>query len=960
AFHDFLDVFRKSSADKLPEHRHYDHKITLQPGSTPTFGPIYSLTDGEHKSLRSYIDEMLDKGFIRPSSSPAGSPVLFVPKSDGSLRLCVDYRSLNNITIFSKIDLRGAYNLLRIASGDEWKTAFRTRYGSFEYLVMPFGLCNAPSTFQRFMNDVFRDLQGVSVVIYLDDILIFSENPEDHKKHVQQVLERLRSAHLYAKPEKCSFFQDSVEFLGYKISGSGVEMVTEKVDAVLSWPEPKTVKDLQSFLGFANFYRRFIWQYSKVTSPLTALLRKDTSWKWTPQCQEAFDTLKRAFTSAPILQHFDPTKSITMETDASDYALAAVISQPDDNDILHPVAFRSRKLTAAELNYEIHDKEMLAIVDTLESWRHLLMDSQHTVTILTDHKNLEYFTTSKLLNRRQARWSIFIVDYDFRIIYRPGLLGGKPDALTRRPDYHPGTATKHYADNNPQNFKTLLPENRHNFSSTAQARSIYTVQADPELLDRFRQAYDQDPHLQDHRVDFQEVDGLLLHQQRLYVPETLRVDVLKSRHDHPLAGHHGRRKTLDLVRRDFFWPHMRKFIHNYVDTCDSCARTKPQRHKPYGLLKPLSVPTNPWTDVTMDLIEALPASSGFDSILVIVERLTKMSIFIPTYTTMTSQDLAKLYLQHVFAKHGLPSTIVSDRGSEFTSSFWRSLCKLLGIKQALSTAYHPQTDGQTERVNQSLEQYLRNFTNYQQSDWSDFLPLAEFAYNNSEHSTIKTTPFFANKGYHPSFDLKAPTAEVVGHDNPYHPLATSVVKQLSSVHSFCAEQISLTNERSSRAYDTKHMPPPDFTVGDMVMLSSKNIKTKRPAGKLDFRFLGPFKILDKISSHAYRLQLPASMKIHNVFHVSLLEPHKPNIIVGRTQPPPLPVEVDGQAEYEVERVVDSKIDRRYTNPLRYLVEWSGYTGPDRFTWEPVDQLSCPDHIADFHLRYPDKPGPQVP
>ncbi|KAE8206965.1 hypothetical protein CF327_g7448 [Tilletia walkeri] len=438
-----------------------------------------------------------------------------------------------------------------------------------------------------------------------------------------------------------------------------------------------------------------------------------------------------------------------METDASDYALAAVISQPDDDDVLHPVAFRSRKLSAAELNYEIHDKEMLAIVDTLDSWRHLLMDSQHTVTIFTDHKNLEYFTTSKLLNRRQARWSIFIVDYDFRIIYRPGLLGGKPDALTRRPDYHPGTATKHYADNNPQNFKTLLPQDKHNFSpptstptptpTPAQARATYTVQADPELLNRLRQAYDLDSHLQDHRADYQEVDGLLLRDKRLYVPESLRVDILKSRHDHPLAGHHGRRKTLDLVRRDFFWPHMRKFIHNYVDTCDSCSRTKPQRHKPYGPLHSLHVPIPPWTDVAMDFVEALPNSFGFDAILVIVDRLTKMALFIPTYTTLTSPDLAKLYLQHVFSKHGLPDTIVSDRGSEFTSSFWRSLCKLLGIKQALSTAYHPQTDGQTERVNQSLEQYLRTFTNYQQSDWSDFLPLAEFAYNNSEHSTTQTT-----------------------------------------------------------------------------------------------------------------------------------------------------------------------------------------------------------------------------
>lgn len=984
SYHAFVDVFRKSSADQLPEHRHYDHKIPLLPDTTPPFGPIYSLSAKEHDVLREYIRDNLEKGFIRPSSSSAGAPVLFVPKSSGELRMCVDYRGLNNIsikdryaipkiddlldyirgsTIFTKIDLRGAYNLLRIFEGEEWKTAFRTRYGSYEYLVMPFGLCNAPSTFQRFMNDVFRDMVDGFIVIYLDDILIFSRNPKDHEQHVKRVLERLRSAKLFAKAEKCEFSKDSVEFLGYQLSKHGVFMVDDKVQAVLSWPTPKSVKDIQSFLGFANFYRRFIWRYSHIVSPLTALTRKDIPWKWDDKCQKAFDTLKQAFTTAPVLQHFDPEKPITLETDASDYAIAAVASQPDADGKLRPIAYRSRKMDPAELNYEIHDKEMLAIVDTFKDWRHLLQDSKHPITVFTDHKNLEYFTTTKLLNRRQARWALLLSEYDFKVIYRPGHQGGKPDALTRRPDYHPGTAHRHFADHNQGNNLVLLAEGKHDFqepNSSLTVRATFTVEPDLALRQRFIDSYAEDPLarkvLQTPPKDYSVKDNLIFHKHRLYVPELLRVDITKSRHDHPLAGHPGRRKTLSLVRRDYFWPAMRKTIEDYVDTCDACARTKVPRHKPYGLLKPLPVAERPWSDLSMDLIEGLPLSDKYDSILVIVCRFSKMALFIPAHSTMTAPDLAQLYLQHVFAKHGVPKTIVSDRGSEFTSSFWRSLCRLMSIEQSLSTAYHPQTDGQTERVNQNLEQYLRLFTNYQQDDWSQLLPLAEFTYNNTEHSTLGVSPFFANKGFNPAFDISPHRAT----ESPAaHPDANGLAERLADLHVHLQDQINEANEASQTAYDRRHMEAPSFNVGDEVMLSARHIRTTRPTKKLDYRSIGPFKIIAKISSHAYRLDLPQSMRIHNVFHVSLLEPHKPNTLPGRVQEPPPPIEIDDDLEYEVERIVDSKFDLRYACKLRYLVEWSGYTGQDRYTWEGADQLNCPRHVQDFHERHPDKPGPSL-
>jgi hypothetical protein len=344
---EFADVFDKQQAEVLPQHGNYDHAIPLEEGTIPPMGPIYSLSETELKILREYIQDNLSKGFIQSSRSPAGAPILFVKKKDGTLRLCVDYRGLNKITrknryplplisnlldrlrtanYFSKIDLRGAYNLVRIAPGDEWKTAFRTRYGSYEYQVMPFGLCNAPATFQQFMNEVFADLLDINVIIYLDDILIFSENLEIHQEHIREVLRRLRKNNLFAKPEKCEFHKKRIEFLGYVISSNGIYMDQEKIQVIQDWPEPQKVRDIQSFLGFANFYRRFIPSYSQIVLPLTRLTRKNTAWNFDERCKEAFQYLKKAFISAPTLIHWNPNFKPILETDASDHAIASIFS----------------------------------------------------------------------------------------------------------------------------------------------------------------------------------------------------------------------------------------------------------------------------------------------------------------------------------------------------------------------------------------------------------------------------------------------------------------------------------------------------------------------------------------------------------------------------------------------------------------------------------------------------------
>uniref|UniRef100_A0AAR2IV05 Reverse transcriptase n=1 Tax=Pygocentrus nattereri TaxID=42514 RepID=A0AAR2IV05_PYGNA len=453
-YSDFLEVFSPVKATKLPPHRPYDCAIDLVEGAVLPKSRVYPLTLEEEKAMDAYVTEALAQGYIRPSKSPVGSGFFFIKKKDGGLRPCIDYRGLNDITkkyayplplipvaleqlrgasYFTKLDLRSAYNLVRIREGDEWKTAFTTTRGHYEYLVMSYGLSNAPSVFQAFMNDVFREFLNKFVIVFIDDILIFSPDFSSHVNHVRQVLLRLQENNLYAKAEKCEFHLQRVSFLGYVISSSGVLMSDDKVSAVTNWPKPGSVKELQRFLGFANFYRRFIRNFSSTAAPLTALLKgSPKKLSWSDSAQGAFDALKLAFSTAPILKHPDPEKPFVVEVDASNTGVGAVLSQRSGIPLkLHPVAFFSRKLSPAERNYGIGDRELLAVKLAVEEWRHWLEGAAHPFTVLTDHKNLEYLKSAKRINSRQARWSLFFSRFDFSISFRPGQRNTKADALSR-------------------------------------------------------------------------------------------------------------------------------------------------------------------------------------------------------------------------------------------------------------------------------------------------------------------------------------------------------------------------------------------------------------------------------------------------------------------------------------------------------------------------------------------------
>jgi len=733
-YHDRISAFSRANSELLPPHRPSDHRIKLKEGATAPSGPLYPMSRDQSEVLRDYLQDNLTKGFIRASQSPASSPVLFVKKSDGGLRFCVDYRALNALTvknryplplisetlqklskavIYTKLDIIAAFNRLRMAKGDEWMTAFACQYGLYEYTVMPFGLCNGPASFQGYINHILSDSLFEFCTAYLDDILIFSSSREEHVVHVRRVLDRLIEAGLQVDVTKCEFHATEVHYRGLIVTTSGVRMDPKKVETIKNWETPSNVKDVQSFLGFANFYRRFIPRFSAVASPLTALTKKDKPFRWTPEATSAFERLKAEFIKQPILAHFDPDLQIVLETDASDYVAAGVLSQWGKDGLLHPVAFYSSKHTPAECNYEIYDKELGAIVKAFELWRAELQGSKFPIEILTDHKNLEYFMTTKNLSRRQTRWSEYLSRFDFLIKYRAGKQGQKPDSLTRRSGDLPkggderiqyqfqtvlkqrNLAPEIQRDLTPEVQRNLAPENHELLDPEAVDLCPVHINDDEDdrtLPQLWEEAYNndtleketlallQEPGTQRSKrislTECQEIQGHLYYRDRRYVPEyaPLRKRLLSLHHDILSSGHRGRERTYENISRSYWWPDMVADVARYVRNCHLCSMIKSSREKYQGVLKPLPVPEHRGKHLSMDFIVGLPASRYrgelVTNILVIVDRLTKKKRFLPC-ANMSAESVADLFYDNVWRHDGTPLSIISDRGTNFVSTFFQ-------------------------------------------------------------------------------------------------------------------------------------------------------------------------------------------------------------------------------------------------------------------------------------------------
>jgi hypothetical protein len=990
----YAAVFERKLAEVLPPLRGsgVDHKIELIPdqdGRQPDlpFGPLYRMSREELLVLRKTLTEHLDKGFIRVSSSPAAAPVLFVKKGNGGLRFCCDYRALNRLTKkdryplpliretlagiskakwYTKLDIISAFHNIRIAEGDEWKTAFRTRYGLFEWLVTPFGLTNAPSTFQKYINWALREYLDVFCSAYVDDILIYSDGTrEEHIGHVKKVLQRLEEAGLRADIDKSEFFVKKTKYLGFIIEvGEGIRMDPRKVQAIQEWAPPKSVKGVRGFIGFANFYRQFIPHFSKLVGPLQALTTKDSTSKpfnFTMEAKEAFDNLKQAFISDQVLAQWDFDLDTVLETDSSGWCLGATLSQISKEGILRPVAFFSKKMSPAECNYEIYDKELLAIIRALEEWRPQLRGVKQ-FKIITDHKNLEYFMTTRTLSERQVRWSHLLSQFSFTIAYRPGKQGGLPDALTRREqDLPAGKEDERLAYRRMQLLgkhqceKEVIPE------ALAQVNAIQPREG-PALEDLWTSAMETDmvyqklaealrdgaqrfPTELGIRVSVSDcslVDGQLLYRNRRWVPEgePLRTGLIQRMHDSPLSGHPGKEGTLFLMRREYFWPGMDADVKRFVRNCRSCGRNTVWRDRRKGLLKPLPIPEQKWQEISIDFMVGLPESQGCTNLLVIVDRLGKGIELVPM-KDITSESLAWAMIDRVIGNHGLPRAITSDRGTQIIKGMWNEICKILNIEQRRSTAFHPETDGGTERVNQRVQAYVRHFVDYAQSDWALLMPMAKLAINNQDASSTGISPFFLDHGYHArtgtELDLPPLHEDIKTARNPQE-IAEATIAKLTEALSFAQAMMASSQELQERQANLHRDPSWAYKVGDKVWLDLRHMRVDRPCKKFAEQH-AIFTVIKVISSHAYKLDTPEGTR--SVFHTMYLRPAScdpfPSQAVDDTQPPP--ILVDDEPEWEVQEILQERLKRGRGRggPTRkeYLVKWTGYAIP---TWTDASNM----------------------
>ncbi|SCV72358.1 BQ2448_3895 [Microbotryum intermedium] len=892
---EFLDRF---PADILPVSQYESkvcHRIALKPGMKTPRQPTYGTPMRWRTAWRRLLDQHLAAGRLCPSSSEYSLPAFIIPKkgmdTDPSImpRWVNDYRILNAATVpdrtplplpdkilsvsararfWSKIDMTNSFFQTKMAKEDIPKTAVATPWGLFEWVVMPMGLSNAPATHQRRVNEALSNLIGKSCFVYLDDITIFSNTIEDHQTHVREVLEALRRADLYCSPKKTKLFTTSCDFLGHVISRNGIAADQSKVDRIVEWPRPRTVTELRGFLGLVQYLRKFINGLTQHTKPLLDLTSKNANVRlmWGVEQEQHFNAIKAIVTSLPCLKPIDHTEladPLWVMTDASNVGIGAVLLQGQDWRKAHPVAYWSRQYISAEANYPTHEQELLAVVGALHQWRVNLMGVHFTV--LTDHELLKYLKTQENLSKRQARWVERLADYDFDITYIPGGENTVADAMSR------------------YSFPQVESDS---------VQAVSEMDVDTQLRGRIVEGYESDPFCQQVKRNlnsspgFSQVDNVLYFEGRMVVPAVpqLREDILHDAHD--ALGHFGSRKTFHHLSWTFFWPRMRSLCDTYVLTCNVCQRTKAGTTGAVGTSHGLSVPNEPMKEVALDFVGPLPKSQGFDMLLTITNCLSGYMRLLPSRATDTAKDVAKCFHEGWHRFFRPPTCLVSDRDKLFTSHFWWAYHNLMGTWLSMSTSFHPETDGRSERTNKTAIQALQAVVNHQQNDWVRHLANIEFTINASVNASMNKLPFEVVLGRSPRLlptSLNRP-------DLPDVPAASDLISKQKAV---LVEQVN----RHRR-------PEPDIAVGDLVMVDTHDRRLCFKTGycksaKLFDRFEGPYK----------------------------------------------PVLVDGQEEWVVQEILEEKARGK----KRYRVWWEGYPQHEA-TMEPRENLVGTEALRRWELK----------
>ena len=906
-------------------------RVVEKENTVPPCRQYIRLSPREVVELKKQLTDLLAKGFIRPSSSEYGAPVLFAPKPDGSLRLVLDYRELNAQTIkdryplprdadlfqqlykarvFSTMDLLYGYWQVLMHPDDVHKTAIRTPLGSYEWVVMPMGLTNAPATFQRMMESILRPYLFDFVMVYLDDVIVFSADAQEHKEHLSVVLEALHRHALKVKLKKCRFFQRRINFLGHVIEapadGQGPTSITanaDKVDAIKDWKPPSNNTDLQSFLGAVNYYSRMIDKYADIAAPLTDIM--NTKWDertkgevWDTTHDDAFTRLRDALTKAPVLALPDPSKRFIIRADASDKALGGVLEQ-EHNGQRRVVAYFAKKWNDTSRKWPIHERELFALVFAIRKYRHYLVGT--TVTYEGDHKPLAWIKTQSHLSPKQARWLDDLESVDWKFHYIPGKDLTVPDALSRV-----AAAVEPAATDFMSYLLVMAPHDVATSSSTrntvaaAPFREAATHGTAGDLfttigwLHRLRAACATDELARavlagKERHGFIAKDGLVYRVDtveanktwpRLYVPATatdLIRDIIAEFHDVPLRAHFGVAKTEEQLHRFFYWVNMRTTVEAFVKSCDVCQRTKRRTTARPNANVPYAIPDYPFEVIAMDMKVDLPATSnGHNAVWVVVDKLSRRAHIIPCNTNCTSDQVARLIFNNVVRLWGVPHKIISDQDPRFIAAFWQGLWKLIGTKLNMASADHPQTDGSSERFISTVMGAVRAMAKTHKGDWDEFIAAVEFAYNDSVHSATGYTPFQLSIGRDPSTPMS-----VLLHGLQQRPALYAQGDDAIDPEVYLYRFASILN--AAKQHLRQQLPvqhqqllhrstvPITYHPGDYVFVEADGPHLIKASAFADRRH-GPYEVIKKVGPSAYELRFPAGSRRRNPINEEKLSP----------------------------------------------------------------------------------------
>lgn len=889
----FSDVFSAGDHDlgrtSLAEH-------TINTGdSRPVKVPPRRIPIHKRQEAEETVDKLKQQGLIEPSKSPWSSALVFVRKKDGSLRCCVDYRLLNAATIkdtypipridatldalsgstwFSTLDLKAGYHQITLSEQDRPKTAFSCSNGLWQWRVMPFGLCNAPATFERLMETVLSGLHWQSALVYLDDIVVFGRSFEEKLERLREVLRRLRQANLKLNPKKCALFRAEVPFLGHIISAEGVKTDPGKTKAVREWPVPQNLKELRSFLGFCSYYRRFVKSYATIAAPLHALLKEGQRFKWSAQCQEAFERLKAALVSAPVLQYPDPLQPFVLDTDASDHGVGAVLSQLFDGEE-RVVAYYSRALSTPERNYCTTRKELLAVVDAVRQFHPYLYGAEFTIR--SDHSALQWLRKLRDPEGQLARWLARLDQYTYKVVHRPGEKHVNADALSRRPcGIDCRFCTRREADAaNKCRVSSVDP-------TVGSLRDIGQRQREDPDLAPLITCLERGPEKPDWRAvsswslfskrywaqweSLRLSDGVLWRRWEsangsstswLYViPRSLRDPVMSEAHGSIASCHFGIKKTLCRLRERFYWLGMRSDVCEWCRVCEACIAKKGPQRAPQAPLQLVSVGA-PLERVAVDIAGPFPVSaSGNRYVLVVIDYFTKWPEVFPL-PNQEAGTIARALVDGFFSRFGVPRELHSDQGRNFESTIFKECCELLGIHKTRTTPMHPESDGMVERFNRTLVQEIAKRCRHGQTDWDQHIPTILMAYRSAVHESTGYTPAQLMLGRDPTLPLdllmeRPPDSrdDVVTTTQ----FARDLRDRMSEIRSKVASNLKMSAEAMKHRKDAKATTHP-LTEGDQVWLFNPRRK-KGLSPKLSSPWEGPYVIMKALSAVTYRIQAP--------------------------------------------------------------------------------------------------------